>query len=99
MDSISEMQKDFFVTLSSYQEVAVNQTLSEYHREKGSLEDALYSATYEVIASICELLDGYGHPRLELDLIDRKSNKPLRTGIELHDVCADYLKWENPYKK
>ena len=99
MDSINETQKEFFETLSYIQEFAVNQALSEHHREKCSLEDVLYSATYEVIERICELLDGYGgNPRLELDLIDKKSNIPLRTGIELHDDCADYVKWEDPYK-
>ena len=98
MDNIKDIQKEFFETLSSIQETAVNVALGEYC-QKDSLEDLLYNATYETIAQICELLDGYRSDVLQLDLIDQNSNISLRTNIELHDVCADYLKWEDPYKK
>lgn len=98
MDNIKDIQSEFFETLSSIQETAVNVALGEYH-QKDSLEDLLYNATYETITQICELLDGYKSDTLQLDLIDRNSKISLRTNIELHDACADYLKWEDPYKK
>lgn len=97
MNSISEIQKEFFETLSSIQETAIYTALAEYDKND-CLEDLLYNATYEAITDICELLDGYTSDKLQFDIIDKKSNQSLRTGIELHDVCADYLKWEDPYK-
>lgn len=94
MDNISVTQKKFFETLSSIQDYAVYRALGEYGKED-SLEDLLYNATYEAITSICELLDGYTNDNLQLDLIDRRDNSSLKAEIQLHDVCADYLKWRN----
>lgn len=48
--------------------------------------------------SICELLDGYTSDKLQLDLIDTKSNKSIKEGIQMHDICANYLRWEKPNK-
>ena len=90
---MKEIQKDFFETLSSIQDNSVYQAISEYDKTD-SLEDLLYNATYEVITSICELLDGYTSDNLQLDLIDRKSNSSLKAGIQMHDVYASYLKWK-----
>ena len=95
MDNINEIQKEFFETLSSIQENAIYQALEKYDKND-SLEDLLYNTTYEAITSICELLDGYTSDRLQFDLIDKNSNKSLKTGIQMHDVCAGYLKWKNP---
>ena len=90
---MKEIQKDFFETLRSIQDNSVYQAISEYDKTD-SLEDLLYNATYEVITSICELLDGYTSDNLQLDLIDRKSNSSLKAGIQMHDVCASHLKWK-----
>ncbi len=98
MNGMQEIQKFFFETLSSIQDSAVYQALAEYD-ESNSLEDLLYNATYEAITSICELLDGYTSNKLQLDLIDMKSNESVKKGIQMHDVCANYLKWEKPNKK
>lgn len=91
---MKEVQKEFFETLSSIQDNAVCQALGEYEKTD-SLEDLLYNATYEVIVSICELLDGYTNNNLQLDLIDKRCNSSLKAGIQMHDVCASYLKWES----
>ncbi len=91
---MKEVQIEFFKTLSSIQDNSVYQAINEYDKTD-SLEDLLYNATYEVITSICELLDGYTNNRLQLDLVDRKSNSSLKAGIQMHDVCANYLKWKN----
>ena len=98
MNDVKAVQKEFFETLSSIQDNAVYHALGEYN-EKDSLEDLLFNATYEAIVSICELFDGCTNNRLQLDLIDRNSNTSLKTGIQLHDVCASYLKWENSSEK
>lgn len=98
MNSIQEIQKEFFEILSAIQDRAVYQALSEYDKTD-SLEDLLYNATYEAITSFCELLDGYTSNKLQLDLIDAKSNKSIKEGIQMHDVCANYLRWENPNKE
>ncbi len=94
MNNMKVIQKEFFEMLSTIQDNAVYQALGEYEKTD-SLEDLLYNATYEVITSICELLDGYTSDNLQLDLVDRNSNYSLKTGIQMHDVCASYLKWEN----
>lgn len=94
---MQEIQKFFFETLSSIQDNAVYQALAEYDKSD-SLEDLLYNTTYEAITSICELLDGYTSDKLQLDLIDTKSNKSIKEGIQMHDICANYLRWENRIK-
>lgn len=95
---MQEIQKFFFFeTLSSIQDNAVYQALAEYDKSD-SLEDLLYNTTYEAITSICELLDGYTSDKLQLDLIDTKSNKSIKEGIQMHDICANYLRWENRIK-
>ncbi len=68
MDNMEKVQKEFFETLSAIQSNAVFQALGEYDK-RDSLEDLLFNATYEVIVSICELLDGYTSDKLKLDLI------------------------------
>lgn len=95
---MDDVQKEFFETLSSIQDNAVYQALEEYN-DKDGLEDLLYNATYEVIVSICELFDGYTNNQLQLDLIDKSSNNSLKAGIQLHDACTNYLKWENSSEK
>ena len=91
---MQEIQKFFFETLSSIQDNAVYQA----YDKSDSLEDLLYNTTYEAITSICELLDGYTSDKLQLDLIDTKSNKSIKEGIQMHDICANYLRWEKPNK-
>ncbi|MBE5872321.1 MAG: hypothetical protein E7294_13875 [Lachnospiraceae bacterium] len=93
MNNMQEIHKEFFETLSSIQDNAVYQTMSEYNK-KDSLEDLLYNATYETIVAICELIDGYTNDQIQFDLIDVKSNKSIKEGIQMHDACADYLKWK-----
>ncbi len=43
------------------------------------------------------MLDGYNN-HINLELMDKDDNIPLRSGIELHDICAKYIRCENPYK-
>ncbi len=91
---MNEAQKEFFETLSSIQDNAVYQALGEYE-ETDSLTDLLYDATYEALTSICELLDGYTNSNLQLDIINKRDNSSLKAGMQMHDVCANYLKWKS----
>ena len=93
MDNIKEIQNEFFEALKSIQDTSVYQALEEYN-DNESLEDLLYNVTYETITSICEIIDGYTNDKLKLDLIDSNSNVSLKEGIQMHDRCGDYLKWE-----
>ena len=79
MRTYARNTKVFFETLSSIQDNAVYQALAEYDKSD-SLEDLLLITTYEAITSICELLDGYTSDKLQLDLIDTKSNKSIKRG-------------------
>ena len=89
---ITEKQKDFFNILKKIQDKAVVFALSE-RKEKDSIEDTLYSATYDVLYGFLELIDGYATDVIKLDLIDKETGISIRKNIELHDVCANYLRY------
>ncbi|OOM11651.1 hypothetical protein [Clostridium saccharobutylicum] len=93
MSELNKLQKDFFNTLNQIQEEAVSIAFGNY-KEGDDIEDLLYDVTYNTIYSIMELIDGYVKDSLELDIIDRKNKESLRTGIELHDTCASFVKYE-----
>jgi hypothetical protein len=44
-----------------------------------------------VILDILTMIDGYGNLEYEVDLVDRKTKQPIRSGTELHDGFATYL--------
>lgn len=89
--AMTEKQKRFFEHLRAVQDAVVAVALSEY-KPDDSLEDLLYGVTYETICDMMTLIDGYGPPDIKLDLIDRETGASVGTGIELHDVCEDYLR-------
>ena len=95
MKKINQIQNEFFSVLKDIQDNAVCSSLNDYNKGD-DIEDLLYDVTYETIYRIMEMIDGYSYCNLdlELDLIDRKSNESLRAGIELHDTCANYIKYE-----
>jgi hypothetical protein len=93
MSDIQTVQKNFFNALKKLQEEIVYTNLTSYKKDMAD-ELFLFNVTYDVIYRLMELIDGYyGDSNLKLDLIDKKSNKSLRTGIELHDACFNYLKF------
>lgn len=93
MDKIQIVQREFFQTLKEIQEEVVSTALCNYKGED-DIEDILYDVTYETIYNIMELIDGYTKESLQLDIIERVGKKSLRTGIELHDTCSEYIKYE-----
>ena len=89
---ITEKQKDFFNILKEIQDESVVLALSE-RKENDSLEDTLYSATYDALYGFLELIDGYATDVIKLDLIDKETGISIRKNIELHDACASYLRY------
>ena len=96
MRDLTENQKKFFTAIKDIQEEAVNIALCQDISEK-NIEDVLYNVTYETIYSLMELFDGYGDENVKLDIIDFNKKESLRRGIQLHDVCVDYIKYKNNY--
>ena len=91
MKNLTKNQIKFFEYLADIQELFVIIELESY-KKGNSIKGHLYSITYDIIYSICEMFDGYGNSKLKLDLIDKDANEALRKGIELHDTCYDFLK-------
>jgi hypothetical protein len=87
------IQKEFFETLKQIQEEVVNCSLANY-KDIDTIENLLYDTTYETIYKLMELIDGYTKESLQLDLIEKESKESLRDGIELHDTCSGYIKYE-----
>ncbi len=92
---MTELQTKFFEELKYIQETCVSCSLCEQSKFE-TLEDLLNSVTYDVIYSIMEVIDGYSSNDLQLEIIDRNTNEPIRNPkdnfIELHDTCAKFLK-------
>lgn len=88
---MNDIQKDFFNSLQEIQQLVVNLTICNY-KKGDNIEELLEDITYDTIYMIMELIDGYSNHNLQLDIIDRYTRESIRTGIELHDICADYLK-------
>lgn len=93
MSELNKLQKDFFNALNEIQEEAVSIAFCNY-KDGDDIENLLYDVTYNTIYSVMELIDGYVKDNLELDIIDRKNKESLRKGIEFHDTCASFIKYE-----
>ena len=91
MKSIAENQKTLFQHLKYIQELSVIMVMSE-SKENDNLEELLYSASYNALYGFLELIDGYATDAIKVDLIDKETGISMRTNVELHDMCADYLR-------
>ena len=91
MRQLSSSQELFFKTLHEIQEEVVQTALSKSSYENA--ESLLYDVTYETIYHIMEFIDGYTKGNLQLDIIDKETKQSLRENIQLHDVCADFIKY------
>ena len=63
-------------------------------KESFSLETILFNVTYDTICGIMEVIDGYYSEELRLDLIEKESKESVKGNLELHDICADYIRCE-----
>lgn len=89
-------QKDFFEKLSYMQEETVQIAFGKY-KPGDDVENLLYEVTYDVLAELMTWIDGYGNFCTDkMDIVNMHTGKGLKQEpfIELHDVIADYLKWQ-----
>ena len=91
MKQVEITQEEFFSALKEIQEEVVCAYLNKPNDQE-NIENMFYEITSETICCIMTLLDGYKKESVQLDIVDRKSGESLRTGIELHDKCVDYIR-------
>lgn len=91
MNHLNNIQNDFFTKLKQIQDEVVNVKLCSINSE---MEGVLNEVTYETIYKIMELLDGYNTKKYQYSIIEKSSGDMINSDIQLHDVCADYLKSE-----
>ena len=91
MKGITDKQEVFFQHLKYIQELSVSLAMSE-SKKSSSLEELLYSVSYDAIYGFLELIDGYAPVEIKIDLIDKETGMSLRKNVELHDKCVDYLR-------
>lgn len=88
---MKQIQKDFFECLAKIQMDTVNIMLCNKNNYK-STEEILLDITYDTIVRVMELIDGHYEKKVKYDLIDRNTLESVKSGAELHDLCADFLK-------
>ncbi len=91
MHHLNIIQQYFFEKLKEIQDEVVNVKLCT---TDSSMESILNEVTYDTIYKIMELLDGYNTKEYQYSIIENNSSDTVNSGIQLHDVCADYLKSE-----
>ena len=90
MKNLTNKQIEFFKALNEIQDTVVNIALCN---KKDNIENMLYDVTYETIYSILELFDGYTKDNIKMDIIDVENGEIINKGIQLHDVCVSYIKY------
>ena len=90
MRNLTNKQIEFFKALNEIQDTVVNIALCN---KKDNIENMLYDVTYETIYSILELFDGYTKDNIKMDIIDVENGEIINKGIQLHDVCVSYIKY------
>lgn len=91
MHNLSNVQKNFFEKLKQIQDEVVNVSLCKVNDD---LESTLFDVTYETMYRILELLDGYNINEYRFTVVEEETGAPINENIQLHDVCADFLKSE-----
>jgi hypothetical protein len=72
-------------------EISLLQKKIETDEEVEALKRIQSDIIENVILDILTMIDGYGNLEFEVDLVDRKTKQPIRSGTELHDGFATYL--------
>ena len=89
MGKLTPLQQEFFEKLQYIQKKSVATAMTNYKRGM-VIEELLYDVTYDVMCDIMVFIDGY-MGELKLDVVERESRESVRMGIELHDLCEDFL--------
>ncbi|SHJ56544.1 hypothetical protein SAMN02745136_00399 [Anaerocolumna jejuensis DSM 15929] len=97
MSELNQFQKTILNAIASEQEETVQIAMCQY-KDGDDIENLLYNTTYELIAGIMTLIDGYTNDNIKLDIEDRLTGDRLKEKpfIELHDRIADFIKYEKP---
>ncbi|MGN6713756.1 hypothetical protein [Anaerocolumna jejuensis] len=97
MSELNQFQKTILNAIASEQEETVQIAMCQY-KDGDDIENLLYNTTYELIAGIMTLIDGYTNDNIKLDIVDRLTGDRLKEKpfIELHDRIADFIKYEKP---
>ena len=90
MKNLTNKQIEFFKALNEIQDTVVNVALC---KKKDDIENMLYDVTYETIYSILEQFDGYTKDNIKMNIIDVENGEIINKGIQLHDVCVSYIKY------
>lgn len=91
-------QIKFFKELESIQYYCVNVALSK--KEKfSSTEELLNDVTSEVIYRVMEMIDGYGEQLPKCNIVNTITGEIINDGIQLHDVCVEFLENNHINKK
>ncbi len=90
MDDIKILRERMFHALAGIQEANVVQ--AKINIDKGvNIDEVLNELTYDVICEIMVMIDGYLSDDIQIDLVERGTNRSLREGVELHDTCPKYI--------
>lgn len=97
MSELNQFQKTILNAIASEQEDTVQIAMCQY-KDGDDIENLLYNTTYELIAGIMTLIDGYTNDNIKLDIVNRLTGDRLKEKpfIELHDRIADFIKYEKP---
>lgn len=93
---MNDYQKEFFSYLAEFQERSVQIAMSNY-KEGDDIENLLYDTTYELLADVLTLIDGYSaFSKDKLDIVNQRTGQGIKNDpfIELHDCVCGYLKCE-----
>lgn len=95
MSELNQFQKTILNAIASEQEDTVQIAMCQY-KDGDDIENLLYNTTYELIAGIMTLIDGYTNDNIKLDIVDTLTGDSLKEKpfIELHDSIADFIKYE-----
>lgn len=85
-------QELFFEELRGIQDFVVGLSLCKQDKYKNT-EEMLEDITYEAIYRVFEMIDGYGNNSTKYKLVNTQNGNTLNEDFELHDRCADYLRY------
>lgn len=93
----NSFQKQFLQSIADIQEEKTQIALSKY-KEGDDIENVLFDVTFEVIAGVMTMMDGYYKGNNKMDIINIETSDNLKENpfIELHDSICDYIKYEKP---
>jgi len=94
---LNDCQHRFFEQLAAVQDQCVNMVMAQHKCADKETQSMLYEVTFDVIAGIMEVIDGYSVFSSDRhDIVNTVNGRRLNEDpcIELHDAACEYLKDE-----